>query len=623
MPAEHESDTPRMQPETWKQYLRLSFTLHRGQQETFDLAMEDAADDKLIVLPTGYGKTRAAAGYYAISRERHLVNRCLWLVSSDLQRLALSPEPDKETGLRDPTVTDDITTWFGLSCLETMTVKGDWREIRMHERGDAEVFVTSYQFLREQATYFNALLGTGQWLLVADEAHHLRESGKWADWLERLPRVGTLYMSATPLRTDRLPLKNVPRTEDGTTFKARVNISARAAIEEQAIRKPLAHAQDWKLEFADNKGELVSYTTSQLRELGVDESTDFDAWVVKHDLKYTMAYLQRIVLDAVVRLTEKCTTLPGTHQMIVYAMSCQHAKFLANHVFPSIGYETKQDVDWIGVLRSEAENREVISKYKKGELLILVQVDKAGEGFDNPASSVGLFLNMVKSDTKLLQQIGRLMRRLLEIAFERDVADIFADTSHQVIPLVRTMHPEDDAYDESGKPPGGGGGGGRNDWDPLPELMEIKTQWLNTDVFGPDGTAPPDHPASVFRTALQYGMSPEQVQDIVRMATGRTIQLERPSGEIGKLALMEGRVTSTMRRVATHAITLSASNGIKNPRQLAGWIKKNLNTRWKVENRGHKEMLSEDFERKYEWLRKIDEEMRQTREVPQWLIRPT
>lgn len=616
-----------MQPQPeWRSYFpALSFDPHSGQRETYEIAAaEDPAVDKLIRLPTGYGKSRGAAGYYAIARERGLVNRLLWIVSSDLQRLALSPEPNRVTGEREPTISDNIAGWFGLPCLETITVTGAWQEIRAHRENYAEIFVTSYQFLRQQTTYFKELMETGNWLVTGDEAHHLSVSGAWANWLERLQRVGTLYMSATPLRTDKLPLRNVPRSEDGKTFKACVNVSEKDAIDEHAIRRPIAHAQEWELEFRDKTGKLVTYTTSQLRDLDIKESDEFDAWVIKNDLHYTMAHLQRIVLDAANCLDEKRAGLPGRPaQMLVYAMSCKHAQFLANQVFPSVGYETKAGADWVGVTRSDAENKDVIGRFKRGSLPILVQVNKAGEGFDHSPTSVGLWLNMTTSETKLLQELGRIMRRQFEIEWQRDTGDAFANTAHGIGPLIQTMQPKDDEFREPREGPAGGEG--PYDWPPLPALTEIEAKWLKTDVFGPDGIV--QQPPGVLQAARKFGMTPDDVRNIVHMATGSEVRPQQSMGEVGRRAQLEARVDSTMALIARQAIDISSANGTaRDPqmhRKIAGWVKTNLNTRWKRDARiGHKEMLSDDFARKYEWLREIHEGMRLTGKVPSWLTAP-
>lgn len=607
--------------QSWEAYFPgLTRNPRAGQREVFEVAANEDVRDRLVVLPTGYGKTFAGLGYYAIRRGRGLVNRCLWIVSSDEQREQLSPLPTKD-GRRGITASDLLSTWFGLGCLETDRADGSTRCYRMHLTDRAEIFVTTYQTILHNTSDFRELLddagGRWQWQVIGDEAHHLSEDGKWAAKLAELPRVETLYLSATPVRTDRRPLRNVP--SDGTTYDARVEIPWQDAIDEGAIREPRAHAQEWRLQFEDQLGNDVTITTSELRDAGVNNEATFDEYRVRHDLRYKIAYLDKIFLDALNRLNEKRVRWPGRHQMLVYAMSCSHASFLASQVFGRL-----IDTDWIGVTRSDAENKAVLTRYKQGALSVLVQVDKVGEGFDHPPASVALFLNLIQSEAKLLQQLGRVLRRDAEIPKPQDWADVFADTAHPVIEVVRKLEPDDKSIKEAGE----GNEGGERDasWEPMPDVMEIDAQWQQTQLVFPDGLARHYEPG-VLRAAERHGLSPEQVEEIIREVQGApaatpATPAQAVTGEVQRQALYQDRVNRAVRSVTGHAMSLLiARNGaVSNPNQLAGQIKKRLHKQWiKVGQRGHDEMLSEDFASKYAWLKEVDEAMRQTREVPAWL----
>lgn len=623
---EPEGNAPGVQPQSWREFFpQLAFQPHSGQRDSYQAAASDDAGDVLLVLPTGYGKTRTGLGWYLIRRERGLVDRCLWVVSSDEQRLQLSPLADKKTGLRPPAISDHAGDWFGLPCAETVTADATKATVRMHQRGLAEVFVTTYQSLRENYAFYQELLATGSWLVIGDEAHHLSITGAWAAWLEsRLqPRVETVYMSATPLRTDGVPLKNVPSRNDengNRTYHARVERTWTEAMTERAIRTPRAHEEEWQLEFRNAHGDLVRLTTTQLRDLNMD-GQDFDAWVIQNGLRYTMTYLEGIIRDAVAVLNEKRARWPGQHQMIVFALGCNHAKFLAEQVFNQLGI-LGAEADWIGVTRSDAENRAIIQKFKEGRLTVLIQVDKAGEGFDHPPCSVGLFLNSVSSRTKLLQELGRLLRRIFNIPPEEDIADVFASSDHPIIEVVREMRPSTDAYHEPGAPNGTGGSSG---WPSLPALAEIMASWVKTNTIWPNDTSAFGFPPDVIRVAEQFGMPPGQVQEIVRMVNGVAPQpVTAPNSEVGRQAQVKDRVSRAMSLVASSALKLHGQQGgIPDPKRVSGLIMKNINTRWKAQTQGmgHDQMLSEDFERKYEWLREIQRQMGETRQVPSWLTR--
>lgn len=630
---ESQGNAPGMQSEArdWHSFFpELNIEPHRGQREVFDLATEETLGDRLICLPTGYGKTLAGAGYYVIHRERGFVNRCLWIVSSDELRRSLAPDPDKLTGQRDVTVAGRIRDWFGAPCKDAVAITGAVREYKMHRAGLAEIYVTTYQFLREQATFFAELLDDGggqwQWLVIADEAHRLAK--EWAEWLAtRVQRVETLYMTATPLRTDRLPLKGVPSKTDETgqsTYDASVDVGWGEAIREEVIRKPHMHAQEWRMEFEDDNGKRVSLTTSELRELSKSEKfksgEDFDAWMVKQNFRYVGQYVQRIFLEALNRLNEKRSQFSGPHQMIIFAMSCGHAKFITHLLNGSFKKSMGVEVDWIGVLRSEVENRRVLDRFKKGELLILVQVDKVGEGFDCPPASVAVFLNLIQSRTKILQQLGRILRRLFHLPFAYDTADVYADRAHEVCTVVAEMESSDDGdpYKEEAIGPSRSREGSL---EKLPEWYEIEVEFISTTTYGPNGS--PGYPPHILRVAQDLGYTPEQVLQVMNAVNGEqaTGQQERAEGsEVERLVRYQESVDRASGRVIGHALKLAVQNGgLWDAKHLAGLVKKNLNARWKRDNMSHDEMLSQDFKRKYEWLRTIDNEMVDTGKVPAWL----
>lgn len=607
--------------QSWRdRFPHLSSEPRIGQRELFDVAASEDHENLLAVLPTGYGKTFAGAGYYAIRRARRHVNRLLWLVSSDAQREQLCPDPRRRP--RRPDITEKLEAWFGVSCLEACIADQSPASLRMHWENRAEVFVATYQQQGSQRSYFRELLdsrgGRYRWLVIGDEAHRLGDEGKWGSYVAELPRAETLYMSATPLRVDGRSLRGVPERTlpDGRrTYKARVEVSWQDAIEEGAIREPRAHAEDWQLiDLIDRNGEKVSITTTELANLGPD--ADIDAYLAKRDLRFSSGYAIKVATDAVARLNDKRSQWPGTHQLLGFALSCRHAEFLAEEILSPI-----IDADWIGVRRPEEENKKILNRYQDGRLSALIQVSKAGEGFDNPPSSVLLFMNLNTSRTALLQQLGRGIRRIEEIPKPYDICDVFADTAHPVIEVVRELNPDDRPYREDGDPRGP-----RDrvrEWEPLPDIREIEARWLSTQIVTPAGL--PQHTPEVLAAAERYGVSPEDVQSIVAMATGqepKPTENPAPIREVTRRSFYEDRVARAMVAVTSHAVSLLADQRARlTGKEAAGLVKTNLNKRW-VRDSGmpHKKMLSEDFQAKYDWLQQIDTAMHRTGVVPPWLL---
>lgn len=614
-------DTSELQ--SWRDhFLHLTQPPHAGQRELFEVATTEGVAERLAVMPTGYGKTYSACGYYVIRRGRGIHNRLLWLVSSDPQRDGLRPSPHSRP--RRPAVSEELSAWFGVACAETYLADSSPASLRMHWENRAEIFVATYHQLGTQIGYFRELLDDGggrwRWLIVADEAHHLSTEGKWADHLAQLPRTETLYMSATPMRADGRALRNVPsKTIEGRglTYDACVDVSWHDAIEDGAIRKPRAHAQEWQLvDVQDRNGKLVTLTTT---ELAAAPDGDIDKYLTRRGLHFTSTYVSKLFMDAYIRLNDKRAQWPGTHQMLVFALSCDHARFLAEQVFCSL-----IDADWIGVTRPDVENKAVLDRYLAGNLSVLVQVNKAAEGFNNPPTSVLLFMNLIRSDSTLTQQLGRGSRRLWNIPQDHDVLDVFADTSHPVIDVVRQLEPAADSYREPRDPRGPGAGDG---WEPIPDIQEIEAHWLSTQIVIPEGL--PGFPVPVLAAARRYGLSPEDVFAIVNMVNGNEEHkpvdgASRPSESVMK-DFYEDRVSRAMTSVTSHAIRLQLALRERmteaETKQLAGVIKKNLNMRWVRDKRmQHRAMLSEDFKAKYDWLRQIDLLMKNTGKAPSWLL---
>ncbi|MFZ9069514.1 MAG: helicase-related protein, partial [bacterium] len=71
--------------------------------------------------------------------------------------------------------------------------------------------------------------------------------------------------------------------------------------------------------------------------------------------------------------------------------------------------------DWIGVgeasdKRSPQQNEDILQRFQDNKLPCLVQVNKAGEGFNNKRCSIGLMLDMVGDTPQKRQHIGRFLR---------------------------------------------------------------------------------------------------------------------------------------------------------------------------------------------------------------------
>mgnify|MGYP002478020745 CR=1 FL=1 len=63
--------------------------------------------------------------------------------------------------------------------------------------------------------------------------------------------------------------------------------------------------------------------------------------------------------------------------------------------------------NWIGTGlngRKLSDNKDILIKYKDGEIPCLVQVSVAGEGFDNPQSSIIVYLSLQYNGNQVVQK---------------------------------------------------------------------------------------------------------------------------------------------------------------------------------------------------------------------------
>jgi hypothetical protein len=140
-------------------------------------------------------------------------------------------------------------------------------------------------------------------------------------------------------------------------------------------------------------GTTVTYTTTQLREQVGTE--DVDVFLQKRQLRFHPDYVNPVLQRALNSLLRDKLNLHPSTQLLVRALSCEHAKHIC-HQINSYGYGLS--CDWIGTKseyngRPDEENKQVIRRFCPPKdasgvrpnpcLDVLVQVGMAGEGFDS------------------------------------------------------------------------------------------------------------------------------------------------------------------------------------------------------------------------------------------------
>lgn len=227
--------------------------------------------------------------------------------------------------------------------------------------------------------------GLTQWaseidLWMIDECHHVCTGNKWGNAVNLFPRARGLGVTATPLRADRKSL----HVDQGGVFSDLVlgptmrELITIGALSDYEVCVPPASIDRTKLEV----GASGDFTPSSLRKESHKSKIVGD--MVQHYRKFAAG--MRTIAFAV-----------DVEQSDEIAVAFQNAGIRAQ----SVSAKTP-----------EAIRDAVISKFAKGQIDVLVNVDLFGEGFDVPAVSCVIMGRPTESYGLYVQQFGRALRPL-------------------------------------------------------------------------------------------------------------------------------------------------------------------------------------------------------------------
>lgn len=554
------------------------------------------------IFPTGYGKTDTAAAVYDIIRMQGRGNRLLIVVPTDIQRGQYGAKLAKNCDR------------MGIPLIGVTVCDGEPRQFRKHRENKAEVFITTVQAIRANTGYFLELMGTGRWLVFCDEYHKLRAEAAWGQAIGKLNSAVMLGLTATPLRTDG----------EATVFGSRppdVEVSFKQAYEEKAIRGVVAHIEHYFVDVQEPDGTVHRLTTEE-----IGEERSFDGYQKARDLRMTGKYLAGILSAAHDCLEVKNLRHPGQHQMLVFAMSVLHAKSVSAMLNAVYGPNFS---DWIGVKpdgRTDTENAAILQRYSDNQLACLVQVEKAGEGFDNPRSSVLVFLNLLRKNTvKAIQQGGRGVRVNSGIgAFKEDICDMFASPDTEMAALIRDFAMLTVGLEGVADAPEEG-----------PEVSPREPTLFDIPPFTPSVSGAEFDRAEIIQREMER-ISQEKIDEAVNYCAAERLpvtdeQVRRVLAQMEADRLMKAAADlqnnpETLRQRVDKAVGTLAGNvvrllhGSSFDKTIIGDAKRLIHSQWKrLSNLGHGEMLEEEFRRKYEWVQELNRDIRDAREVPSWL----
>lgn len=578
--------------------------LRRGQQLLYRLLLMDQKLHYTIQLPTGYGKSWCACIAYTVLRDQSRVTRMLLVVPSTQQ---------KEQYLN--TLHEDLHT-LGIPYRGIEWCDGEPRGITSHRQNTADIFVTTVQAIGQCKTdYYDKLMSTGQWLMVADEYHHYSDENTWGTALKNLRCAVILGMSATPYRADgsRTFLDQPPDIE--------VTVAQAASDEEQAIRRVKASVADYFVDI--NKGDsedVIHLTCSQLEKIADEQ--DISKWELQHKIRYNSDYLAPLLVDAVDTLHVRSIQHPGQHQMLIFAMSCAHAQ----HITTTLNALTGDPLfaDWIGEGpngRPASHNQRIIDTYIANGFPCLVQVNKAGEGFNNKRCSVGVFLNLIGDTPMARQQLGRFIRRNEKIAWDDDYATIFASQDARIVPLLLEYHEatQQDREEQFLIDVDSSGCETVNlRLYRIPDLFLVDVAFKDVQITWPYGGTPEKAVAHLQSQSQVFADMP--YDDVYQMAKDILLKAQHPhfASERSRFKQTQDDVTKLTSTTASYALKLQY--GREFPKELHGVLIRRLHATWIKDSRlSHKEMNQEQLFKKFQWLQGIANRMVDVKEVPAWL----
>jgi superfamily II DNA or RNA helicase len=593
------------------------FELRNGQLEAVTYVADNQSEDIFnFVLPTGYGKSVTGLATFDVLKGQGRVNRLLIVVP---------------TGTQKDQYADDIASTSAVYCLQIrlpeshedrakIALDGATVGLRLHRENQSQVFIATIQHIQRNPDFYADLMSTGRWAVFADEYHKLNAEAEWGKAASNLNYTVIFGMTATPVRTDGKPTIFMGKPED-------VLVSFEDAYKEEAIRGVVAHIEHYFVdveEESDDGEKVVRRKTTE----------DLGSTSESRELRYLSKYYASILSSAHDCLQSLELQQKGQHQMLVFAVDVQHAKTVSNLLNDLFGPDFS---DWVGTGasgRSDAENKAVLRRYKNGtDLKCLVQCNMATEGFDNPTSSVLVFINNpARVDTVTNQQAGgRGVRRNYGIKnFLSDVCHMFASPDNPMADVIkqladRTLGPIEVGPTE----PGGNNPRGNVAIYPIPPMIPsvVDAEFDRSEII--KNLKEEEVKANVAAClaspgAAESGVNIENAEEFIRNfmvnqeIERRKAACAKADAEANSLENWHDRVKKATRIVVGNITRLRY--GSSAPKTAIGDVAKQLNQDWvRFSGRRHEAMTSADFKRKYQWLESINQQIGSTRKVPEWV----
>ena len=219
-------------------------------------------------------------------------------------------------------------------------------------------------------------------LQVQDEAHHVLRENKWGKVAHMFPNARGLFPTATPKRADR---KGLGRHADGLMDALVLAPTMRDIINMGYLTDYRIFAPPSDLDLSTvNVGESGDYVRAQLS--AAVKRSHLTGDVVQHYLRIAKGKLG-----------------------VTFCADVEHATTTAA-AYRAAGVPAEV----VSAKTPDALRAQILRRFKRRELLQLVNVDLFGEGFDLPAIEVVSMARPTMSFALYSQQFGRALRLMLD-----------------------------------------------------------------------------------------------------------------------------------------------------------------------------------------------------------------
>jgi superfamily II DNA or RNA helicase len=600
------------------------FQYRKGQEETINMILNGGQGTYLAVLPGGYGKTLTAIGAYYELRKKRQCDRFLYVAPSSVKLFEFNHDLKKQCA--------KIGFNFICNSGDAAISINDAFAIKEHQYNKSEFFMVTPQFgINSRGSILHTLLSTGNWFVCVDESHHYTDVNKFGYLISELNARYFLGLSATPDNTNQLSIfKQIP-------VENIYELSINEGIKEQAIRRIKTIAGDYYVDLLID-GNVLNLTTDQLREeIKNSDSKDINKFEVKKQLRYLSKYVSPLFIKAIDKYdelilidTDKYITINGTkpnrpiHQILIFADTV----LLAENYCKMINDIRPNFANWIGTGfngRKSKDNEKILLEYKNGLLPCLVQVSVAGEGFDNPQSSIIIYLSLQYNGNQVVQKIMRAMRRNYMIKnYKYDFGWVYVPTDSKALETIYQLEnltwegAEFEGVSKVEEP-------NENDefidlpiyeYDLFNQITDVLIkEWVNNNL--------PENDFDLLIDSLHNSnylvKDSNEHKEIVKHHL-QNIYNEKATVNKDELTRKEllSKIDSLVGSMASKIVRNSKVKSING--QVIGDLKKTINGRYVYESKTFtKEMTFNELKDKLNWLNNLSSTINELKTIPVWL----